>query len=289
MLIIETQQEYYYYSCKHEHGEELLADSLIQGSMRNDDGSDGKDDDSAAASHISINCLNINHTPTDLPTTPRNGHQPVDKDFTHLTDIGNGASVDRSLMSDLPRRQNIARTIKIQVTTDLPAADGTTTQPPTDQSEQPATKSNKQRRSKKNVEQNDSSDQLKLAQSLIGSLERKVLDLKDSNKLLKHELQLTQFTSDTNMPSTNPLYGPRIDGILQSHITTNSTNPLYGPRIDGILQCGQIGLGTSELALLKDGLNSLEYDMIRLRLHSVESPLSTSGRTILGTHQLYSH
>ena len=62
VLIIETQQEYYCYSCKHEHGEELLADSFIQDSMRNDDGSDGKDDDSAAASHISTNCLNINHT-----------------------------------------------------------------------------------------------------------------------------------------------------------------------------------------------------------------------------------
>ena len=100
MSIIETQQEYYYYSCKHEHGEELLADSLIQDSMRNDDGSDGKGDDSAAASHITTNCLNINHTFTDLPTTPRNGHQPVDKDFPHLTDIGNGASVDRPLLSD---------------------------------------------------------------------------------------------------------------------------------------------------------------------------------------------
>ena len=94
-------------------------------------------------------------------------------------------------MSNAPRRQSIVRTIKIPATTDPPAADGTTTQSPTDQSGQLATKNNKQRRSKKNAEQNDSSDQLKLAQSLIGSLERKVLDLEDSNKLLNHELQLT--------------------------------------------------------------------------------------------------
>ena len=158
----------------------------------------------------------------------------MDKDFPHLTDIGNGASVDRPLMSDAPTRQSIARTISIPVTTDLLAADGTNIQPPTDQSGQPATKSNKQRRSEKNAEQNDSSDQLKLAQSLTGSLEWKVIDLEDSNKLLKHELQLTQSTSDTNMPSTNLLYGPRIDVIPQSHITKNSTNPLYGLRIDGI-------------------------------------------------------
>ena len=135
VLIIETQQEYYCYSCKHEHGEELLADSFIQDSMRNDDGSDGKDDNSAASNHISTNCLNINHTctSTDLPTTPHNEHQPVDKNFPHLTDIGNGASVDRPLMSDGPRRQSIVRTIKIPATTDPPAADGTTTQSPTDQ------------------------------------------------------------------------------------------------------------------------------------------------------------
>ena len=72
VLIIETQQEYYCHSCKHEHGEELLADSLIQNSMRNDDGSDGKDDYSAAPSHISTNCLNINyiykHRYSDIPT-----------------------------------------------------------------------------------------------------------------------------------------------------------------------------------------------------------------------------
>ena len=91
------------------------------------------------------------------------------------------------------------------------------------------------------------------------------------------------------MPSSNPLYGPRIDGTPQSHMTTNPTTSLYGPRIDGIPQSGQIGVGTNELALLKDKLSALEYDMMRLRLQSIESSLSTSGRTIPGTHQLYSH
>ena len=41
IMIIEAQREYYCSSCKHENGEELKVDFLIQDSARNDESSDG--------------------------------------------------------------------------------------------------------------------------------------------------------------------------------------------------------------------------------------------------------
>ena len=99
---------------------------------------------------------------------------------------------------------------------------------------------------------------------LIGNIEWKVLDLGNSNKLLKQELHLTNQPKDTRSLPTNQL--------------CRQTN-------NGDSNSAHSSIGANELTLLKDRLNPLKFDMVKLRLQSIESNLPTSARADPTAHQ----
>ena len=139
--------------------------------------------------------------------------------------------------------------ITIKTTDHMPTA------PSSDQNVQHPPKNNRQKRAKRNTEQNDNADQLKIAQLLIGNIERKVLDLENSNKLLKQQLQLKNQPVDTySLPTSHPC------------VQTSNRDS----------HCAHSSIGVSELTLVKDRLNSLELDMVKWRLQSIESNRPTS-------------
>lgn len=120
-------------------------------------------------------------------------------------------------------------------------------------------KANKSKRTKKNTEINDSVDQLNLAQSHIGNLERKILDLENSNKILKQGLQL-------NSPCT----GEPTRNI--NHFTREQ------PKNEIPVLSNNYPVERTDLSLLKEKINLMEVDILKYRLNALESsmiPLST--------------
>ena len=176
MLIIETQREFYCSSCKHEHGEELLAEPLMQDSMRNDDTAGNIEDIDTADNRAGP--ISTPHT----PKPPDNSQGPAEdiplKITTQLDAQSSGSDfgMDRVLVSPdaqaipvLPTGSGLTEApISLKTTDHMPTA------PSSDQNVQHPSKNNRQKRTKRNTEQNDNTDQLKLAQLLIGNLEQKV-------------------------------------------------------------------------------------------------------------------
>ena len=235
MMIIEAQREYYCSSCKHGNGEELKADFLILDSARNDESSDGTD----------VDCEPIQAPPSPQSVTSK----PAPPDI-HTPLVPESLQRDPEIptSSVLSKTKAHTTTATSTTTVTIPSSkDSGTADPPS------VPKINKQRRSKKSSDQADAADQLRLAQTLIGNLERQILDLKNSNNLLKSELQLLQTPNEDIRPGRDRTSVPKSENGRPASIS------------DG---------GADDLSQVRDRLYSLEHEMIRLRLQSVETSIS---------------
>ena len=116
-------------------------------------------------------------------------------------------------------------------------------------------KVSKPRRKKPEVPSN-SDDQLKLAQSYIVTLERKINDLEDSNSLLKQELKYSERTTEYPARNDRKSDSPPVGGpVLTNHITTSHCDP----------------------SDMRERLNTIEMELMRSRLTSLEMMVSRMG------------
>ncbi|MEW8548733.1 MAG: hypothetical protein AB2693_34965, partial [Candidatus Thiodiazotropha sp.] len=263
-MIIEAQREYYCSSCRNENCEEMITDSLMQGSPRGDNQGEA-DADGELEQVVVPPTVILEENDTDNQTalvrigrsaskTPqRQSGQPLTRTSPSIT--------SPIQIPVLPPVTKVATTV---TNTNTPVAKTVDLPGPT------AAKGNRQKRSKRGAEQNDSADQLKLAQTLIGNLERQVLDLKDSNNLLKRELQLSQNVCDDAMTGAE------------------NGEKLRVPKTECQHSLGTVDGNVGEIPLLRDRLTTLEHEILKLRLQSIESAIFMYGRAPSGTGN-YSH
>ena len=113
---------------------------------------------------------------------------------------------------------------------------------------------------KQKIKENEQEEQLKLAKSVINNLEIKMGELENSNSLMKQELILMKSKNINGMDSS----------ISQSFNRTNQSLPtgetvyVQNPTNSNTKQT------QNEIDNLKEQVRSLDMEMIKHRLHSLE-------------------
>ena len=114
-------------------------------------------------------------------------------------------------------------------------------------------KPNKQQKriGKQKMKENEQDEQLKLAKSVINNLERKLIEVENSNRLMKQELNLVR--GENNLNGNDPV--------------TNQHN-IGRPEVQQ--NARQEGVSNYDLNQIKDQVRNLELEAIKSRLYSLE-------------------